>query len=459
LNFSDIDNITRKEAKRTLKTNNQKYTQNTKNITKSLPHQVASSVSKTKSDYQKIIDKTGLVSKVTKGSFKTKNDSRSKRNSPMVVCSPMVSSSPMDFNSNTRGKRKNSYYQLGSTSGQKTCFWRDGVPLSEKHKSFKIQPRPSSYTRILKFAKATSNTLRNSQKRQSDIPKSHQSVSHSNTAYVGRQERKENDQNMKFISRVKKVFPKEYLSKLYSHHSKRSSKTSTENIFIKGIIGHVQKFKGQFAGLVKCEEILEKYLIKCQINSTFGATTIYLSRLVAQLLSCELDFSQSIHEFLVKYQSKGLQDIFKQLTESLGIQPNLPKPNKKSKNRVVKKQKSHFCKSVDHFASPSINTQKSKDENSCIQLSKNEVVKSAKLRINSGDFTKSPTLQDISNFTPEGYSSSFLKCRVNKLKDMAKKHIRMQSEERVVESSQIKEGEQLKFALCTLTNVKTIGIE
>lgn len=64
------------------------------------------------------------------------------------------------------------------------------------------------------------------------------------------------------------------------------------------------------------------------------------------------------------------------------------------------------------------------------QVPKEVLQTSMPQRFKSKDFSNSMTLTDITNFTPEGYCSITLQNRVNRLKDIAKKHIKSQSEER-----------------------------
>ena len=124
---------------------------------------------------------------------------------------------------------------------------------------------------------------------------------------------------------------------------------------------------------------------------------------VKNLTSGNLSFSEveTLESNLWKYAPDLIEDIsvYKKSKKPV-LHPNLDQMDR-----------SKYCKSIDQVPYEVIEAEK-------------------KMCFKSKDFTDEKVFEDVTNFTPEGYSSISLMKRVNKLKKIAKIHIKSQSVER-----------------------------
>jgi hypothetical protein len=226
-----------------------------------------------------------------------------------------------------------------------------------------------------------------------------QSVSH-NTYEYGSWKKRLNDTMLKFIINCKDAC-----------NSLKKMKDLPHKEFSKHIIKQVRKILSQFQGISKDADVIEEYLSKESAMDTVGVSTSFLCQLTLEL--AEFNFSQE------GYCSMILRDPEYLKTQGLLNQFILSFSNP-NKARNGKKKKT-------------LKTENKRD----INMSLNKSTKLAdkmnsqdkKFIFKSNDFA-SQNLKDISNFTPEGYCSIVLKNRVNRLKSIAKTHIKSQSEER-----------------------------
>jgi hypothetical protein len=163
-------------------------------------------------------------------------------------------------------------------------------------------------------------------------------------------------------------------------------------------------------------KLLRKCIRKCML---------YLSQ-----NSSDTNFIGPILSILLCIRDMNCKEISKILTSGI-----LNFTETETLEKVCSKYAPDLLENISHYKKkltqkPSQQMDRTKYCKSIDQIPKQVLAAERSIQFKSKDFIDESVFKDITNFTPEGYCSISLKNRVYKLKTIAKRHIKSQSEER-----------------------------